>query len=93
MKRLSSLFAAVFALVGATLLAGCGPGFGNLGQALRNPLGYGVCGLVWLVFGVMALLDLLKSNRDGTEKLLWGLAIFFLPFVGVIAYYLFGKKG
>ena len=97
MRALRSASASALALVavafGSLTLAGCGPGFSNLGQGFRNPTGYGLCGIVWLVLAVLALLDLLKSNRDGVSKLIWILVIFFLPFVGVIAYYLFGRRG
>lgn len=90
MKRFSSLPAALFALVGTTLLAGCGPS--NLVQGLRNPLA-SIGTLLWVILSVVALIDLFKSNRDGTSKLIWAVVIVVMPFIGTILYYLIGKKG
>ena len=87
--RLSTGVAAFAALV---LLAGCG-GPSNLVAGLRNPLGGGVCGLVWLVLSILALLDLFKSNRDSTSKIIWAIVIVIMPVVGSAAYYLIGRRG
>lgn len=74
----------------ALLLTGCGGG--NLVDRARNPFAGGCCAFIVFVLDVLALYELLQSNRDGSEKLIWGLVIFFLPVLGLILYYLFGRK-
>ncbi len=81
---------ALLALVGATVLSGCGPS--NLVNGVRNPFGYGVCGLLVIVLDVLALVEVWKSPRADSDKILWTAVIVILPFVGLIAYYLFGRK-
>ena len=71
-------------------LSGCGPD--NLIEGLGNPFGYGLCGLIIVILDVIALVEIVNSGRSTGDKLLWSLVIVFLPFVGLIAYYMFGKK-
>ncbi len=81
---------ALLALVGATVLSGCGPS--NLIRGVRNPFGFGICGLLIIVLDVLALVEVWKSSRTDSDKILWTAVIIILPFVGLIAYYLFGRK-
>jgi hypothetical protein len=53
----------------------------------RFPM-YGLAGLVVLVLDIIAIVDCLKSNADTVKKLLWILAILFLPLVGMLLYFL-----
>ncbi len=87
---LSRFAPAALALGAVTLLTGCGPD--NLFQAARNPLGYGVCGLIILVLDVLALIEVLNSRRSTGDKVLWSLVIVFFPFVGLLAYYFIGRR-
>jgi hypothetical protein len=78
-------------LVGVLVaLSGCGPD--NLVQGLRNPFGYGVCGLILVVLDVIAIVEIINSARSTGDKLLWSLVIIVFPFIGLLAYYFFGKK-
>ncbi len=52
----------------------------------------GLIGLVVLVLDVIAILDVMKSASDTTKKALWIVLILLLPVVGLILYYLVGKK-
>jgi hypothetical protein len=52
----------------------------------------GIIGLVILVLDIIAILDLLKSNKPGGQKALWIVLILLVPLVGLILYYLVGKK-
>ena len=52
----------------------------------------GLLGLVVLVLDIIAIVDVLKSSDDTTKKLLWILLILFLPVLGMILYFLLGKK-
>ena len=53
---------------------------------------YGIAGLIILILDVIAVLDCLKSSRDTVNKLLWILIILLLPLVGMLLYFLLGKK-
>ena len=48
--------------------------------------------LAVLVLDVIVVLDILKSNKDMKKKILWIVAVIFLPLLGPILYYLIGKK-
>ena len=52
----------------------------------------GLLGLVVLILDVVAILDLLKSGFTGGKKVLWILLIIFVPVIGMILYFLIGKK-
>jgi hypothetical protein len=49
-------------------------------------------GLIILVIDVVVVIDILKSNKDMEKKLLWIIAVIFLPLLGPILYYFIGKK-
>ena len=82
------LVAALAGLVVA--LSGCGPD--NLVSGLSNPFSYGICGLVIVVLDVIAIVEIVNSRRSTGDKLLWSLVIIVFPLVGLLAYYVFGKK-
>lgn len=49
--------------------------------------------LIWLIHfaaWVYAMIQIWKSNADTAQKLLWTLIVFFLPVVGLIAWYFMG---
>jgi hypothetical protein len=48
--------------------------------------------LAILVLDVIVILDILKSNKDMEKKILWIIAVIFLPLLGPVLYYLIGKK-
>ncbi len=49
-------------------------------------------GLVVLVLDIVAIVDVLKSSLETGKKVLWILLILFLPVLGMILYFLLGKK-
>lgn len=49
-------------------------------------------GLAILVLDVIAIMDLFKSAKDTGKKALWLILILVLPFVGMVLYFLLGKK-
>ena len=49
-------------------------------------------GLAVLVLDIVAIVDCLKSSASTGKKLLWILLILILPVVGMILYFLLGKK-
>ncbi len=52
----------------------------------------GILGLLILVLDIVAIVDVLKSSLDTGNKILWVLLILFLPIIGMVLYFLIGKK-
>jgi hypothetical protein len=48
--------------------------------------------LIVLIIDVVVVLDILKSNKDMEKKILWIIAVIFLPILGPVLYYVFGRK-
>lgn len=55
----------------------------------------GLLGLVFaaavLIFWLWMLIDCIKNETDGTQRLIWALVIFFLPCVGSLVYFIVRK--
>ncbi len=51
-----------------------------------------ILGLVVLVLDIVAIVDALKSSMDTGKKALWIILILILPVVGMVLYFLLGKK-
>ena len=49
-------------------------------------------GLVILVLDVIAIVDAVRGNLETAKKILWIVLIILLPLVGMILYFLLGKK-
>jgi hypothetical protein len=52
----------------------------------------GLLGLVILVLDIIAIIDIVKSSADTGKKILWLLLVILLPVLGMILYFLLGKK-
>jgi len=48
--------------------------------------------IFYFILELVAIIDILRSEFTGSNKLIWFLAVIFLPVVGVIAYFAFGRK-
>ncbi len=48
--------------------------------------------LVIIVIDVLVVIDIIKSSKDFEKKLLWMVAVIFLPILGPILYYVIGRK-
>jgi hypothetical protein len=51
-----------------------------------------IIGIIVLVLDIIALVDVLKSTMDTGNKALWIILILILPVIGMILYFLIGKK-
>jgi len=49
-------------------------------------------GLIILVVDIIVLLDIIRGNKDTEKKILWIVAVIFLPVLGPILYYVIGKR-
>ncbi|KAI8338902.1 hypothetical protein BC941DRAFT_469083 [Chlamydoabsidia padenii] len=60
----------------------------------QNMLSYtgGVVGFLVLILDLIVIFEVINSNRAVSGKLGWALLIFFFPIVGLIFYFLFGKR-
>lgn len=47
---------------------------------------------VMLVIPIIALIDILKSEFKGNDKLIWVLVVLFLWIIGAILYYFIGRN-
>ncbi|MFH2068608.1 MAG: PLD nuclease N-terminal domain-containing protein [Candidatus Omnitrophota bacterium] len=52
----------------------------------------GILGLILLVLNIIAIVDVLKSSMDTGKKVLWIILILVLPVIGMVLYFLIGKK-
>jgi phosphotransferase system glucose/maltose/N-acetylglucosamine-specific IIC component len=48
--------------------------------------------LLILIIDVIVIIDIVKSNKDSEKKMLWVIAVVFLPVLGPILYYVIGRK-
>ncbi len=80
------------ALLGVMTLFLTGCGGPNLLDRLYSPWGFGCCGLIVLILDIIALVEIVGSDRSTGDKVLWALLIIFFPVLGLILYYLFGRK-
>jgi hypothetical protein len=78
-----------FVFASLLLLSGCVVG-DNMGEMFLNPFA-GICTLIVLILDIIAIVEIFGSSRDTTSKVLWIAAIFFLPVLGLILYYFFGR--
>ncbi len=51
-----------------------------------------ILGLVLLVLDIIAILDVIKSSMSTGKKALWVILILILPIIGLVLYYLIGRK-
>lgn len=53
---------------------------------------YGIIGLVILILDIIALVSILGSSKPVSWKLVWSLVVLLLPVIGMILYFVVGKK-
>ena len=52
----------------------------------------GLLGLAVVVFDIVAIVDAVKSSMATNKKILWVILIVLFPLLGVVLYFLVGKK-
>ena len=52
----------------------------------------GILGLIVLILDIIAIVDTMKSSLDTGKKALWIILILVLPVIGMVLYFLIGKK-
>jgi hypothetical protein len=48
--------------------------------------------LLILVIDILVIIDIVKSNKDTEKKILWIIAVVFLPILGPILWYVVGRR-
>ena len=48
--------------------------------------------VVVLILDVLVIMEIWKSAKDMEKKILWIIAVIFLPILGPVLYYVIGKK-
>lgn len=51
-----------------------------------------IIGLIVLVLDIVAIVDALKSSMDTGKKALWVILVILLPLIGMVLYFLIGRK-
>ncbi|KAI8634144.1 hypothetical protein F5Y19DRAFT_200861 [Xylariaceae sp. FL1651] len=54
--------------------------------------GGGIVGFIVLILDLIVFIEVLKSNRPASNKLIWCLVVFFFPIIGMILYFLFSNR-
>ena len=80
---------ALLTAAAATSLTACDSPESFLGGSLVT---VGIVGLLALALIIYAIVDLIKSPMDLTMKLVWGVVIWVVPFLGALAYLFIGRK-
>jgi len=52
----------------------------------------GFLGLVVLIVNIIATLEIVKSTKESSKKIIWLLVVWLIPGVGVVLYYVMGRK-
>lgn len=52
----------------------------------------GLIALAVLILDIVAIVDIVKSSKDTGNKILWLLLVILLPLIGMVLYFLIGKK-
>jgi len=69
-------------------LSGCGT---SLIDRIQQPR-WGLCGTLVIILDIVALIDVIgDEKRDTMNKVIWSLVIVFMPVVGVLLYFFFGR--
>ncbi|KAK3369931.1 hypothetical protein B0H63DRAFT_485790 [Podospora didyma] len=62
------------------------------GNTWQYGTGGGILGLIVLILDIIVFLEVLKSNRPPSSKLIWCLVVFLFPVIGMVIYYLFSNR-
>ncbi|KAI1431848.1 hypothetical protein GGR50DRAFT_677526 [Xylaria sp. CBS 124048] len=54
--------------------------------------GGGIIGFIVLVLDIIVFIEVLKSNRPPSKKLLWCLIVLLFPIIGMAVYFLFSHR-
>ncbi|KAL1869358.1 hypothetical protein Daus18300_005570 [Diaporthe australafricana] len=64
----------------------------NVNNSWQYGTGGGIIGFIVLILDIIVFIEVLKSNRPPIHKLLWCLAVFVFPIVGLVVYFFFSNR-
>lgn len=73
----------------ALLLTGCGGP--TLIDYADHGWGLGICGMIVLIMDIVAIIEVVGSDRTFGGKALWVALLIFFPVGGLLLYYFFGR--
>jgi hypothetical protein len=53
---------------------------------------YRILSFLIFIVDVVVIIDIIRSNKDSEKKILWVIAVVFLPVLGPLLYYFLGKN-
>ncbi|KAK3365544.1 hypothetical protein B0T24DRAFT_636064 [Lasiosphaeria ovina] len=62
------------------------------GNSWQYGTGGGILGLIILVLDIIVFIEVLKSSRPPSSKLIWCLVVFLFPVIGMVIYWLFSNR-
>ncbi|GAA4351435.1 hypothetical protein GCM10023185_10080 [Hymenobacter saemangeumensis] len=75
------------------LLSACTALFLTACSGRRNDGSLTIFGVLYLIVAIAAVISLIKQDWSIGKKIIWGLIIWFFPFIGSIIYFMFsGRK-
>lgn len=66
-------------------------GFYKLDKCAANSMTE-LISIIILIIDIVVIVDIVKSNKDTEKKILWIIAVIFLPVLGPLLYYFIGKR-
>ncbi|KAF9880264.1 hypothetical protein CkaCkLH20_02218 [Colletotrichum karsti] len=92
----NTFFTSLFFQLCFALLAAAAPVDSNLSATAQNSWQYGtgggIIGFIVLVLDIIVFIEVLKSDRPVSHKVLWCLVVFLFPIIGMIVYWLFSNR-
>ena len=85
-------FPNVFSIALAVLLTACGEDV-SAGEAVGAGIGIWAIGsILAFILVVLAVVDLIKKPYPMEKKLIWGVVILVIPFLGAVLYFILGRN-
>lgn len=90
--NLRNYFPLTLTAVLAVLLTACGEDV-SAGEAVGAGIGIWAIGsILAFILVVLAVLDLIKKPYPMEKKLIWGVVILVIPFLGAVLYFILGRN-
>ncbi len=51
-----------------------------------------ILGVIVFILDIWAIVDILKSTKTAGKKILWAILVILLPLIGLIAYFVVGRR-
>ncbi|TQS36787.1 hypothetical protein Golomagni_02754 [Golovinomyces magnicellulatus] len=64
----------------------------SYGNSWTYGSGGSIIGLIVLILDVLVFIEIIKSNRQTSHKVLWCMVVFLFPIFGLVIYWLFSNR-